>query len=182
MTQPQPIVHSPFQDDLSMNYSSSLNNPNGSFNPASYTRAFFGSPFSWRPGSFGNRNNPGSSPTQLLGPLEYALFFSSFSTFSFILSFSPTDLRGAGKISSSVESDRGSLIHALSAMEREDELVSLPLFQVVLLLTDRSPLVPQLLMLRYQPPGPPCSRRALRRVSCCCLGFLLSAITQPTLP
>ena len=76
MTQPQPIVHSAFQDDLSMNYSSSLNNPNASFNPASYTRAFFGSPFSWRSSSFGNRNNPGSSPTQLLGPLEYAPLFS----------------------------------------------------------------------------------------------------------
>ncbi|KAH9052753.1 hypothetical protein EDB87DRAFT_346430 [Lactarius vividus] len=104
MTQPQPILHSAFQDDLSMAYSSSLNNPSGSFNPASYTRAFFGSPFSWRPGSFGNRSHPGSSPTQLLGPLD------------------PTDLRGAGKISSSIESDRGSLINALSAMEREEEL------------------------------------------------------------
>ncbi|KAF8260029.1 hypothetical protein EI94DRAFT_1706587, partial [Lactarius quietus] len=105
MTQPQPILHSAFQDDLAMAYSSSLNNPSGSFNPASYTRAFFGSPFSWRPGSFGNRTLPGSSPTQLLGPLD------------------PTDLHGAGKISSSMESDRGSLINALSAMEREDELI-----------------------------------------------------------
>ncbi|KAI9439311.1 hypothetical protein H4582DRAFT_1948408 [Lactarius indigo] len=104
MTQPQPILYSAFQDDLSMPYSSSLNNPSGSFNPASYTRAFFGSPFSWRPGSFGNRSHPGSSPTQLLGPLD------------------PTDLRGAGKISSSIESDRGSLLNALSAMEREEEL------------------------------------------------------------
>lgn len=79
MTQPQPIVHSAFQDDLSMVYSSSLNNPSGSFNPASYTRAFFGSPFSWRPGSFGNRSIPGTSPTQFLGPLEYVPLFSSFS-------------------------------------------------------------------------------------------------------
>ena len=74
MTQPQPILHSAFHDDLSMAYSS-LNNPSGSFNPASYTRAFFGSPFSWRPGSFGNRSVPSSSPTQLLGPLEYVSFF-----------------------------------------------------------------------------------------------------------
>ncbi|KAH9980411.1 hypothetical protein BJV74DRAFT_879344 [Russula compacta] len=102
MAQPQPIIHPPFQDDLSMpspSYSS--------FNPASYTRTFFGSPFSWRPDSFGNGNRhlPGSSPPgQLLGPLD------------------PTDLRGAGKISSSIESDRGSIMNALSAMEREDEL------------------------------------------------------------
>ncbi|KAN0118840.1 hypothetical protein V8E52_004612 [Russula decolorans] len=74
-----------------------------SFNPASYTRTFFGSPISWRPGSFGNGNRyfPGSSPSQFLDP---------------------TDLRDTGKISSSMESDRGSIMNALSAMEREDEL------------------------------------------------------------
>jgi transcription factor SFP1 len=158
MTQPQPIVHSAFQDDLSMTYSSSLNNPNGPFNPASYTRAFFGSPFSWRPGSFGNRSVPGSSPTQLLGPLEYVHFFSSSLLLLIHLSLSPSDLRGAGKISSSVESDRGSLIHALSAMEREDELVSLVLTLPRSLVAKQSPLVPQLHLLRYQPPGPSCSR------------------------
>ncbi|KAI0247433.1 hypothetical protein BJV78DRAFT_1245722 [Lactifluus subvellereus] len=98
MAQPQPIVHSPFQEDFNMPSN------NGSFNPASYTRAFFGSPISWRPGSFGNRHLPGSSPSQLLGPLD------------------TTDLRGGGKISSSIESDRGSILNALSAMEREDEL------------------------------------------------------------
>ncbi|KAI0300662.1 hypothetical protein B0F90DRAFT_1560351, partial [Multifurca ochricompacta] len=101
----QPIIQPTFQDDrpiASPSFSSSVNN--GSFNPASYTRSFFGSPISWRPGSFGNRYFPGSSPSQLLGPLD------------------PTDLRGAGKISSSIESDRGSILNALSAMEREDEL------------------------------------------------------------
>jgi hypothetical protein len=49
-----------------------------SFNPASYTRTFFGSPISWRPGSFGNGNRyfPGSSPNQLLSPLECVLYLS----------------------------------------------------------------------------------------------------------
>ncbi|KAH9961743.1 hypothetical protein BC827DRAFT_1267395 [Russula dissimulans] len=99
MAQPQPIIHHPpFQDDISMPSQSS-------FNPASYTRAFFGSPTSWRPGSFGNRYFPGTSPGQLLGPLD------------------PTDLRGEGKMSSSIESDRSSIMmNALSAIEREDEL------------------------------------------------------------
>jgi hypothetical protein len=32
------------------------------FNPASYTRHFLGSPASWRAGSFGNRFYPGASP------------------------------------------------------------------------------------------------------------------------
>ncbi|KAI9453929.1 hypothetical protein F5148DRAFT_1288877 [Russula earlei] len=99
MAQPQPIIHPPFQDDISMPSHSS-------FNPASYQRAFLSSPISWRPGSFGNGNRylPGTSPGQLLGPLD------------------PTDLHGAGKMSSSIESDRGSIMNALSAMEREDEL------------------------------------------------------------
>jgi hypothetical protein len=42
-----------------------------------------------------------------------------------LLFLSPADLRDTGKISSSMESDRGSIMNALSAMEREDELVSL---------------------------------------------------------
>jgi hypothetical protein len=87
----------------------------------------------------------------------------------FLLFVSPTDLRDAGKISSSMESDRGSIMNALSAMEREDELVSLftPV-SVFSLLSDRSPfpIVPQLHLLRSQPPGSPCSSRALRRVPC----------------
>ena len=71
MAQPQPIIHHPFQDDHPM-----PSPPYSSFNPASYTRSFFGSPNSWRPGSFGNGNRyfPGTSPGQLLGPLEYVLF------------------------------------------------------------------------------------------------------------
>ncbi|KAI9507087.1 hypothetical protein F5148DRAFT_1285694 [Russula earlei] len=93
MAQPQPTIFPPFQDDHSMPSHSS-------FNP------FLNSPIPWHPGSFGNvdRYFPGTSPGQLLGPL------------------SPTDLRGAGKIASSIESDRGSIMNALSAMEREDEL------------------------------------------------------------
>ncbi|THH13557.1 hypothetical protein EW146_g6667, partial [Bondarzewia mesenterica] len=98
----QPIAFPSNSIDATM-ASGSFSGNNGSFNPASYTRAFFGSPISWRPGSFGSRFYPGSSPGQLLGPLD------------------PTDFR-CGKISSSIESDRGSLLHALSTMEREDEL------------------------------------------------------------
>lgn len=127
MAQPQPIIHHPFQDDHPM-----PSPPYSSFNPASYTRSFFGSPISWRPGSFGNGNRycPGTSPGQLLGPLEYVLFIpptlSHSYPFFYLFFSSPTDLRGAGKISSSIESDRGSIMNALSAMEREDELVSTP--------------------------------------------------------
>ncbi|KAH9974972.1 hypothetical protein BGW80DRAFT_1487964 [Lactifluus volemus] len=94
MAQPQPIIHSPFQDDHPMPSPSYSSTHNGSFNPASYTRAFFAS------GSFGNRHFPGSSPSQFLNPLDPA----------------------AGKMSSSIESDRGSIINALSAIEREEEL------------------------------------------------------------
>lgn len=122
MAQPQPIIHHPFHDDHPM-----PSPPYSSFNPASYTRSFLGSPISWRPGSFGNGNRyyPGTSPGQLLGPLEYASYiFPPTPSPSHIFSPSPTDLRGAGKISSSIESDRGSIMNALSAMEREDELVS----------------------------------------------------------
>jgi hypothetical protein len=59
----------------------------------------------------------------LLTPLSLSL--------SSLLPFSPTDLRDTGKISSSMESDRGSIMNALSAMEREDELVSLFLPQTL---------------------------------------------------
>jgi transcription factor SFP1 len=73
MAQPQPIIHPPVQDDHPMPSPS-----DSSFNPASYTRAFFGSPISWRPGSFGNGNRyfPGPSPDQLLSPLECVLYLS----------------------------------------------------------------------------------------------------------
>ncbi|KZT18776.1 hypothetical protein NEOLEDRAFT_1159354 [Neolentinus lepideus HHB14362 ss-1] len=75
----------------------------GSFNPASYTRHLLGSPLSFRAGSFGSRFYPGVSPGQLLGPLD------------------PTDFK-FGKVSSSVESDRGSIFNAFTIQEREDEL------------------------------------------------------------
>ncbi len=39
--------------------------------------------------------------------------------------FSPNDFR-FGKMSSSIESDRGSLLNALNVFERQDELVSIP--------------------------------------------------------
>ena len=68
---------------------------------------------SWRPGYFGNRSLPVSSPTQLLGPLKYVVFFRP--PYSSFVPLSLTDLRGAGKISSSIESGRGFLIHVLSA-------------------------------------------------------------------
>ncbi|CAL1702676.1 unnamed protein product [Somion occarium] len=83
--------------------SGSFTGQNGSFNPASYTRRFLGSPASFRAGSFGSRFYPGVSPGQLLGPLD------------------PNDFR-LGKVSSSIESDRGSLMNALNVFERQDEL------------------------------------------------------------
>ncbi|EIM84934.1 uncharacterized protein STEHIDRAFT_148199 [Stereum hirsutum FP-91666 SS1] len=96
-------IRLPVDQDATMASSSYTNNGSFNANPASYTRPFFGSPISWRAGSFGSRfYHPGNSPGQLLGPLD------------------PTDFR-AGKLSSSLESDRGSLINALSAMEREEE-------------------------------------------------------------
>ncbi|KAH0835611.1 hypothetical protein J3R83DRAFT_9356 [Lanmaoa asiatica] len=68
--------------------------------PSSY---FLGSPLSWRAGSFGSRFYPGCSPGQLLGPLD------------------PSDFKCA-KLSSSLESDRGSILNAISTFDREDEL------------------------------------------------------------
>ncbi|KAF8840113.1 hypothetical protein BDN67DRAFT_1003214 [Paxillus ammoniavirescens] len=79
--------------------SGSFTGVNGSIT-ASY---FLGSPLSWRAGSFGSRFYPGCSPGQLLGPLD------------------PSDFK-CGKMSSSLESDRGSILNALSAFDREDEL------------------------------------------------------------
>ncbi|KAF8553048.1 hypothetical protein OG21DRAFT_1414975 [Imleria badia] len=64
---------------------------------------FLGSPISWRAGSYGSRFYPGCSPGQLLGPLD------------------PSDFKCA-KLSSSFESDRGSILNALSTFDREDEL------------------------------------------------------------
>jgi len=86
--------------------SGSFTGQNGSFNPASYTRRLIGigSPSSWRGGSFGSRFYTGISPGQFLGPLD------------------PNEFK-FGKMSSSIESDRGSIINALN-FERQEELVS----------------------------------------------------------
>ncbi|KAG1865010.1 hypothetical protein DFJ58DRAFT_186979 [Suillus subalutaceus] len=64
---------------------------------------FLGSPISWRAGSFGSRFYPGCSPGQLLGPLD------------------PNEFKCA-KLSSSIDSDRGSILNALGAFDRDDEL------------------------------------------------------------
>ncbi|KAH9927632.1 uncharacterized protein B0H18DRAFT_875471 [Fomitopsis serialis] len=104
MATAQPIAfHANANDDVVMG-TGSLTNQNGSFNPASYTRRLIGSPsLSWRGGSYGNMFFTGASPGQLLGPLD------------------PNDFK-FGKMSSSIESDRGSIVNALSAFERQDEL------------------------------------------------------------
>jgi transcription factor SFP1 len=68
----------------------------GTFNPASFTRHFLGSPISWRAGSFGMHGNrfPAGSPTaQLLSSMD-----------------------------KTPESD--SIVNALNVFEREGELVS----------------------------------------------------------
>lgn len=59
--------------DYAMASGSYTGSNNGSFNPASYTRHFLGSPISWRAGSFGfgGRIYPSGSPMdQLLGSIE----------------------------------------------------------------------------------------------------------------
>ncbi|KAG2346101.1 hypothetical protein BDR05DRAFT_959674 [Suillus weaverae] len=63
---------------------------------------FLGSPISWRAGSFGSRFYPGCSPGQLLGPLD------------------PNEFKCA-KLSSSFDSDRGSILNALGAFDKDDE-------------------------------------------------------------
>ncbi|KAI0822139.1 hypothetical protein BC628DRAFT_1327946 [Trametes gibbosa] len=103
MATAQPISFSSVeQQDFTMG-SGSFTGPNGSFNPASYTRHLIGSPFSSRVGSFGSRFYPGMSPGGLLGPLD------------------PNDFK-FGKMSSSIESDRGSIVNALHVFDRQDEL------------------------------------------------------------
>ncbi|KAI0919830.1 hypothetical protein AcV5_001793 [Taiwanofungus camphoratus] len=99
--QPIALPHSDNNDTFMG--SGSFTGQNGSFNPASYTRRFIGSPPLWRAGSFGNRFHPGVSPGQLLGPLD------------------PNEFK-FGKMSSSIESDRGSIMNALNVFERQDEL------------------------------------------------------------
>ncbi|KJA16604.1 hypothetical protein HYPSUDRAFT_287252 [Hypholoma sublateritium FD-334 SS-4] len=76
----------------------------GTFNPASFTRHFLGSPISWRASSWGMHNAriPAGSPTaQLLSSIDL------------------NDYR-AGKTPSSIESD--SIMNALNVFEREGEL------------------------------------------------------------
>ncbi|KAI0077973.1 hypothetical protein K474DRAFT_1706852 [Panus rudis PR-1116 ss-1] len=104
MAAAQPIALPPSQNefDVSMN-SGSYTGQNGSFNPASYTRRYLGNPASFRAGSFGSRFYTGVSPGRLLGQLD------------------PNDFR-FGKVSSSIESDRGSLMNNLNVFERQDEL------------------------------------------------------------
>ncbi|KAI0739649.1 hypothetical protein C8Q80DRAFT_1111468 [Daedaleopsis nitida] len=81
--------------------SGSFTGQNGSFTPSSLTRHLLGSSF--RSGSYGSRFYPGMSPGQLLGPLD------------------PHEFK-FGKMSSSIESDRGSIVNALATIERQDEL------------------------------------------------------------
>ncbi|EIW74703.1 hypothetical protein CONPUDRAFT_159995 [Coniophora puteana RWD-64-598 SS2] len=95
----QPIAFTSVEDNtMDINMMSTSYTRNGSLS-ASY---YLGSPASWRAGSYGSRFYPGCSPGQLMGPLD------------------PSDFKCA-KISSSVESDHGSLINALGALERNDE-------------------------------------------------------------
>ncbi|OSX62995.1 hypothetical protein POSPLADRAFT_1142182 [Postia placenta MAD-698-R-SB12] len=98
-----PIAFNPAQNSDIHMASGSFTGQNGSFNSASYTRRFFGSPASWRMGSFGSHLFAGASPGQLLGPLD------------------PHDFRFP-KMSSSIESDRGSIANALSVFERQDDM------------------------------------------------------------
>ena len=56
-------------NDLIMG-SGSFSGQNGSFNAASYTRRYVGSPISWRAGSFGARFPHGSPSAQLFSSLE----------------------------------------------------------------------------------------------------------------
>ncbi|CDO68516.1 hypothetical protein BN946_scf184998.g13 [Trametes cinnabarina] len=102
MATAQPISFSPVEtQDFTMG-NGSFTGTSGSFNPSSY-RHIIGSPFSFRAGSFGSRFYPGMSPGQLLGPLD------------------PNDFK-FGKMSSSIESDRGSIVNALQVFDRQDEL------------------------------------------------------------
>ncbi|KAG2063167.1 hypothetical protein BDR04DRAFT_1164156, partial [Suillus decipiens] len=96
-TTSQPIAfQSPNHPDFHM--------ASGSFTGNNTTVPYFlGSPISWRAGSFGSRFYPGCSPGQLLGPLD------------------PNEFK-CTKLSSSVDSDHGSILNALSAFDRDDEL------------------------------------------------------------
>lgn len=81
----------------------SYNGSNGSFNPASYARHYLGSPLSWQPASsFGGRIFASGSPTA-------QLLVSSFEARN-------------GKLPSSVEGDRESLMNAFNVFDRDSEL------------------------------------------------------------
>ncbi|KAF7986780.1 hypothetical protein HWV62_20386 [Athelia sp. TMB] len=99
-TTSQPIALPNYQD--SQMSSGSYSGNNGSMSSSSY-RQMIGSPLSWRAGSFGSRFYSGCSPSQLLGPLD------------------PNDFK-FGPMSSSIESDHGSIHNAISVLNREDEL------------------------------------------------------------
>lgn len=89
-------IRQPIDQDATMASSSYTNNGSFNTNPASYTRPFFGSPISWRAGSFGSRfYHAGNSPGQLLGPLEYvyASYTSSNSLSHFFTQVPPTFAR-----------------------------------------------------------------------------------------
>lgn len=92
-----------------------------SFQAASFTRRYMDSPASWKASSFGSRFYPGMSPGQLLGPLEYV--FLALVPLRALTASSPNEFE-FGKLSSSIESDKGSIVNALNVFEREDELVS----------------------------------------------------------
>ncbi|KAG1824086.1 hypothetical protein EV424DRAFT_736029 [Suillus variegatus] len=98
-TTSQPIAfQSPNHPDFHMASGSFTGN-----NSTSARSYFLGSPISWRAGSFGSRFYPGCSPGQLLGPLD------------------PNEFKCA-KLSSSIDSDRGSILNALGAFDKEDEM------------------------------------------------------------
>ncbi|KAF8630574.1 hypothetical protein AX17_005386 [Amanita inopinata Kibby_2008] len=105
MSTTQPIALPNSQSNL-QDYSmaeGSYTGSSGSFNPASYARHFLGSPISWRQGSFGGRIHSGSPSAHLLSSIDYNDFKYS-------------------KMSSSIESDRGSILNALNVLDREGEL------------------------------------------------------------
>ncbi|CAA7271244.1 unnamed protein product [Cyclocybe aegerita] len=90
------------QDYAMLDAGSYTGSSSGTFNPASYTRHFLGSPISWRAGSFGLAGRfPAGSPTaQLLNSIDLNEYRS-------------------GKTPSSIESD--SIMNALNVFDREGE-------------------------------------------------------------
>jgi len=101
-SQPIALPTSSNESDFTM-VSGSYTGTNGSFNSLSQHQ-WVGTPRSWRAGSFGSRYYTGCSP-QFLGQLD------------------PNDFK-FGNMSSSMESDHGSIHNAINILNREDELVS----------------------------------------------------------